>query len=514
VSVTAPVVVGADLGTSTAKAVAFLPDGTRLAGVEVGVPPATGAPHRAEQDPEVLVAALGEAVRRTVTHLRRSGHRVDAIGLSGAMHSLVGLDATGHPLTPVMIWADRRATSAVRALAADPEARALPARTGTPLAPMSPLAKLRAIADDDPSTASAVVRWCSAKEYVISRWFGDAVVDPSTASATGLFDVREHRWDAVALRLARVTAAQLSTPVPATTILRGMDPAVAAALGVAADLPLVVGGADGCLAPLGAGAVVEGLGSLTIGTSGAVRQMVDRPATDATGRLFCYALDARRWVIGGPISNGGLVLRWLRDRLLELGGADAYDRIDAMVAGVPPGADGVVAVPSLTGERAPRWDAEARGAVVGLTAATGREHVARALLEGVAHALEAVLRALRDAGHHLTALRADGGFLESSVWPQIVADVLELPLELTRQRDGPVRGAALLTFEALGVGDALELARGAEVAARIEPDPATAAVHAANGRRFTRLRELLSEAEAEEEAEAGAPAPPVTGQRA
>jgi len=494
---TGPVVLGADLGTSTAKAAAFSADGRRLAAAQVALPAAVGAPQRAEQDADTLVAALGEAVRRTVDELRRLGLTVNAIGLSGAMHSLIGLDAAGRPLTPVMIWADRRAVSAVATLAGDPDARRLPARTGTPLAPMSPLTKLRAIADDDPATAAAVVRWCSAKEYVVTRWLGEAVVDPSTASATGLFDVRTQGWDPTALALARVTAAQLSTPVPATTTLVGLDPAVAAALGLPGHVPVVLGGSDGCLAPLGAGAVSDGLGSLTIGTSGAVRLMVDHPATDPAGRLFCYALDGRRWVVGGPISNGGLVLRWLRDRLLgvdDLDGEDAYDRIDTLVAGVPAGADGVVAVPALTGERAPRWDAEARAAVVGLTAATGSEHVARAFLEGVAHALGAVARALDDSGHHLTALRADGGFLKSRVWPQIVADVMGLPLELTTQQDGPVRGVALLALEALGIGDAVELARTTAVARRIEPDPATAAVHQDNGRRFTELRELLAQA--------------------
>ncbi len=490
-----PVVLGADLGTSTAKAAAYLADGTRLAGAEVGIPAAVGAPERAEQDPDELVAALAEAVRRTVADLRRDGRSPDAIGLSGAMHSLLGVDGSGRPLTPVLTWADRRAVGAVRALAQDPDAVGLPARTGTPLAPMSPLAKLRAIADGDPATAAAVSRWCSAKEYAILRWFGEAVVDPSTASATGLLDVRTLAWDPVALRLAGIDAARLSTPVPATTTLRGMDAAAAEALGVGVDVPVVLGGADGCLAPLGTGAVSHGLGSLTVGTSGAVRRLIDRPATDAAGRLFCYALDGRRWVVGGPISNGGLVLRWLRERLLDLGGdADAYDRIDDLVAGVPAGAGGVLAVPALAGERAPRWDLDARAAVVGLTAAHGREHVARALLEGVAHALAAVAALLVAEGHPVAAFRADGGFLESRVWPQIVADVVGVPLELTTERDGPVRGAALLAMEALGLGDAVELSqRSAAVAGRLEPDPATAAAHAEHGRRFARLRELLAE---------------------
>lgn len=490
-----PVVLGADLGTSTAKAAAYLADGTRLAGAEVAVPAATGAPERAEQDPDGLVAALAEAVRRTVAELQQDGRSPDAIALSGAMHSLLGVDASGRPLTPVLTWADRRAVGTVRALATDPEALGLPARTGTPLAPMSPLAKIRSITDTDPATASAVARWCSAKEYVVLRWFGEAVVDPSTASSTGLLNVRTLEWDPVALRLAGIDAARLSTPVPATTALRGMNPTAAAALGVGVDLPVVIGGADGCLAPLGAGAVSDGLGSLTIGTSGAVRVLVDHPSTDPGGRLFCYALDARRWVVGGPISNGGLVLRWLRDRLLDLGAdADAYDRIDDLVAGVPAGADGVLAVPALAGERAPRWDLDARAAVIGLTAAHGREHVARALLEGVAHALAAVAVLLVEAGHRVAAFRADGGFLESRVWPQIVADVLGVPLELTTERDGPVRGAALLAMEALGLGDAVELSqRSTTVAGRLEPDPATATVHAEHGRRFTRLRELLAE---------------------
>jgi len=498
----APVVLGVDLGTSSAKAVAVAVDGRTVADAAVEVTAPARHTDRAEQDPDDLLAALAAAVRQVTADDRVAGREVLGIGCSAAMHSLLALDRAGDPITPAIVWADNRAAAQARALADDWHAAGLAARTGTPLHPMSPLAKLRWFAEEAPDTAARAARWVSVKEYVLRRWCGEPVVDHSIAGATGLLDIETHDWDDRALALAGVERAQLSTPVPTTTVLPELDPAWAERLGVPVGTPVVVGANDGCLANLGAGAVDDGVAAITIGTSGAVRVVVDRPAGDPRGRLFCYPLTEDRWVVGGPVNNGGAVLRWARDTLFadladgleaDGDGATAYERFDQLAGDVPPGADGLLVLPYLNGERAPLWDPTLRAVVFGLSVRHGPPHVLRALLEGVAFQLATVVEAMEAVGPALTSLRGSGGFTESTHWRQIVADVLDRDLAIPRGADGSSVGAALLALQALGVADAFALARDVRVDATIRPDPAAASTYRRVLPLYTSVRDHLRE---------------------
>lgn len=497
----APVFLGLDLGTSGAKAAAYRSDGTVVAEAVVEVAVDAPAPDRSEQDPDVLLDALTGAVARVTHAVRRHGSRIAAIGCSGAMHSLLAVDAAGRPLTPAVIWADNRATRQVGQVRAAYRAAGLAARTGTPLHPMSPLVKLRWFAEEEPALAARAARWVSVKEYLVERLCGEWVVDHSVAAASGLFDLAARDWNPAALALARVDRGQLSAPVPTTTVLRGLDPGWAGRWGVDPATPFVIGASDGCLANLGAGAVDPGVAALTIGTSGAVRSVVDRPGGDPEGRLFCYPLTEDRWVVGGPVNNGGIVLRWARDSLLAAladaardDGVAPYQRFDELAARVRPGAEGLLVLPYLAGERAPLWDPSLRGVVFGLQRHHGPEHLLRALLEGVAFALAGVVQAMADLGHDPVRIRASGGFTASALWQQVVADVLDRDLDVPRSAEGSVFGAALLAMQALGEGDALALARKAAVVERtFRPDPAAAAVYRRLAPLVTRVRDHLLE---------------------
>lgn len=488
----APAVIGLDLGTSSVKAVAFDADGEALAAHAVEVAIASPAPGRAEQDPDGLVSAAEQAVAEVVHDLTVEGRTVAGLGLSAAMHSLLALDSTGRPLSPVILFADNRAAEQARQLAARPGAVALARRTGTPLHPMAPLAKLRWFAERDPETADRARWWVSAKEYLLRQLGTAEVVDHSIASATGLRNLASASWDEEALVLARIDAAQLSTPVPTTTVLRARG----ARLSLPAGALIVVGASDGCLATLGAGAADPRVAALTVGTSGALRALVDRPGMDPQARLFCYALTQARWVVGGPISSGGIVLRWARDglfpELARAAGGEVYARFDELAAAVPPGADGLLCLPYLLGERAPLWDPDLRGAFLGLSIHHGRGHLLRALLEGVAFQLATVLELVEGLGHPVAALRADGGFTRSRLWLQIMADVLGRPLELPRSAEGACRGAALLTLEALGLADAFALSGATRVDRIVRPDPAAAATYRDALHRFVRARDRLA----------------------
>jgi gluconokinase len=486
-----PAVIGLDLGTSRVKAVAFEPCGQALSAHAVEVAIASPAPGRAEQDPDELVSAAAQVTAAVVDDLTAQGHRVMGLGLSAAMHSLLALDRAGRPLVPLLVFADNRAAEQARQLAALPEGVELARRTGTPLHAMSPLAKLRWFAQQDPQTAERARWWVSAKEYLLRQLCEVDVVDHSIASATGLFNLVDAVWDEEALVLAGITPALLSAPLPTTTVL----PLRWAGLGLPAGTPVVIGASDGCLATLGVGATAAGVAAVTVGTSGAIRMIMNHPGVDPRARLFCYELTRAHWVVGGPISSGGIVLRWARDKLFpqlsQAAGHEAYVQFDELAAAAPPGADGLICLPYLLGERAPLWEADLRGAFVGLAVGHGQGHVLRALLEGVAFQLATVLELVEGLSDPVAALRADGGFTQSRLWLQIMADVLGRPLELARTVEGACRGAALLTLQALGFADAFALASVTPIERTVRPDPATAAAYREGLERFVKTRDQL-----------------------
>jgi gluconokinase len=254
----------------------------------------------------------------------------------------------------------------------------------------------------------------------------------------------------------------------------------AAELGCPAALPLVLGAGDGPLANLGVGAVRPGVAACSIGTSGALRLMVERPVVDKRSRVFCYMLSEGRWVVGGAINNGGVVLQWARDALapdLAQGGPAALMELAAQA---PPGSDALVMVPSLLSERAPHWSGDARGAYVGLTRTHRREHLVRAALEGVCQQLALVLASLRDAGNDVREIRATGGFARSALWRQMLCDVLGQEVGFPAGHQGSGFGAALLGLEALGAIASFD--RAAELIAveeTLTPEPEAAATYAA-----------------------------------
>jgi len=459
------VVIGVDIGTTATKVVAYRTDGAALTSAERSYPLHSPHPGWAEQDPDEVVDAVLDAIAQAVSNLSED---VAAIGLSSVMHSLIGLDGDGGPLTPLITYADTRAWPQALRLRRE-HGISLYRATGTPIHPMSPLVKLVWFGEHHPELLRQVSQWVSIKEYLLRRMCGSDVVDHAVASATGLFDLSTRDWHPDALRAAGVDPEHLGRPVPTTERVDGLRSDIAQPLGVPDSTPVVVGASDGVLANLGVGAVRPGVAALSIGTSGAIRVTVDAPRTDPEMRTFCYTLTDRQWVVGGAISNGGLVLRWLAEELFG-GRDDDYDRLTAEAAEVPPGSDGVLMLPYLTGERAPSWSPLRGGVLFGLRVGHRRGHAIRAGLEGVALQLRLVAAALRDARGDFDRLRVTGGFVDSELWLQIVADVLNSELEVPQVNEAVAYGAALLAMRGLGLVDDLSVATdGITIARTVAP---------------------------------------------
>jgi len=476
-------IVAADIGTTSTKAVVVdTAAGAVRSVASVEYPLHTPAPDRAEQDPDEIARAVETAVREAVDRGGVAPGDVRCVVFSSAMHSLIALDADGRPLTASITWADNRAASYVDVLQSTTDAHAIYAATGTPIHPMSPLLKLMWLRDKEPAIFEHARKFVGIKEYVLAGWFGGRlVVDHSIASATGLFSLARREWHEPSLRAAGIDASRLPELVPTTYALEGLDADVAARLGLAPDTPVVVGASDGVLANVGAGALDADQFAVTIGTSGAVRAIVQAPRTDPQGRTFCYALTSDRWVVGGAINNGGVLFRWVRDHLAtkeadeaRAAGIDPYERLTALAQEAPAGSGGLVTLPLFAGERAPYWNADVRGVFFGLSLAHGKPHMVRAVLEGVGYAVRSVAEAVADAAGSPREIRASGGFARSPFWRQTIADILGAPLTVPDAIESSALGAAALGLVALGDWSDFEGVRAwAEASHTHDPNPAT-----------------------------------------
>ncbi len=469
-------VVAVDVGTTATKVVAFATDGAVLAEAERGYALHAPQPGHAEQDPQEILAAVLSALGEVVA--RVGAGRVAGLAFSSAMHTLMALDGAGRPLTAVTSWADTRSQTQAERLRADPAGLGLHRRTGTPVHPMSPLPRLAWFAENEPELCRRAARWCGIKEYLLLQLCDAWVMDHSIGSCSGLMNLEALDWDAEALRVAAVDAGQLPVLVPTTHVV-GLAEQPAAAVGLPSGTPVVVGAGDGPLANLGVGAVRPGMAACSLGTSGALRVVVDRPAVDPQGRVFCYALAPGLWVVGGAINNGGIVMRWALESLAPDLGEGAEIELLAQAAQVPAGSGGLLMVPSLLSERAPRWTSLARASYVGLTRDHRREHLLRAALEGVVLQLALVLESMRAAGLDVSEVRATGGVMRSELWQQLLADALDLPIDLPDGQQGSSYGAAILGMLALGlVGDLDAPAAATPIARTVEPIPDNAGVYA------------------------------------
>lgn len=464
-------IIGLDLGTTNCKAVAMGPAGEVAASAARGYAMRSPRPGWAEQDVQEVWEGVVESLRSLAS--RAPVGEIAGLSLSGAMHSLLPVDKDGAPLGLAMTWADQRSAGKAEALRARTDAVALYQRTGCPLQALYYPAKLRWWVEEAESVAGRAAKFVAIKDWILFRLTGSWATDHSLASATGLQDISRLVWDEEALALAGVGAERLPALISPLEQVGKITPKAAQLSGLPAGLPVIAGASDGALANLGAGAALPGQTVITVGTSGAIRHLVDRPRLDPRQRTWCYILAEGRWFAGGAINNAGLAVQWVRDRFYpELPGEEGFLKLLADAAGIAPGAEGAILVPYFTGERNPHWDSSARAVLSGLALGHNRAHIARAVLEGVAFCLADVWEALNVAGDVHEPVRLTGGITQSHLWAQILADVLGVSLVAVEAADASAIGAAMLGFCALE-GIALDkMASGVQKGTLYTPDPA------------------------------------------
>jgi gluconokinase len=400
---------------------------------------------------------------------------VDALAFSAQWYSTMPVAADDRALSSYLTWSDRRSAAIADGLRRSERGREIYQETGCPLDAIYPLSKIIWLRHAD--LPMRPTRFISVKEYVFRRLFGEYVVDWSMASSTGLFDIRRRDWSPEALEAAGIDRNCLSTPVSPYRIFTRWLPDALTRTGLPQGMPCVIGAGDGVLSSVGVGAVGRGIAAVNVGTSAACRYLIPAPTVDSRERLWTYALDERRWVIGGIVSSGGIVYDWFVrqcagiDPAADLPDPGLHAALNDLAARIPPGAEGLIFLPYLSGEQCPVWDPETTGAFFGLTLRHGRGHLARAVYEGIALSLARVAEALADAVEPIEEVRITGGLLGSSTWLQIAADMWGTRILVPESPEGSALGAAVLAWVALGMapdlGVARELIRPVRV---VEPD--------------------------------------------
>jgi xylulokinase len=470
-------VIGIDVGTSSLKAIAVDGAGAVLESAERSYPVSMERPGWSEQDP----ALWWEACQSALAEL--DADHCDGIGLTGQMHGLVALGADEEPLRPAILWNDGRSQPQVDALLERVGIERLVTLSGNrPLAGFT-APKLLWLAEHEPQLLGRIRRIMLPKDYVRMRLTGEAACEVTDASGTLLLDVERRRWSAELCELFGVDPAWLPHVHESAAVVGRTGAGVAVAAGAG----------DQAAGALGVGVIdAQGPASLVLGTSGVIFAAQEAYAADPEGRLheFCHALEGR-WHVMGVILAAAGALAWLDS---AVGHGDGIPALLQEAAGWPPGCEGLLFAPYLSGERTPHPDSDVRGSFVGLGLRHDRGALVRAVLEGVAHALRDGLDLIHATGTRPASARVSGGGARSELWCEILAAMLELPLEHTASASaGGAYGAALLGAVA---GDVFEDPAAAaratvRVTGEVSPDPALVEAYAAQRERYRALYPAL-----------------------
>ena len=486
-------VIGLDLGTTNCKAVALSETGEVVASTASAYPLLTPQSGWAEQQAgDVWKGALA-ALKNLSGQL--PGGKVAGIALSGAMHSLLAVDAAGNPLAPAMTWADQRAAPQAATLRLRSDSKAMYQRTGCPLVPIYYPAKLLWLEEERPQIAKQARFFMGIKDWIYYQLTGKWLMDKGLASTSGLLDIHRLQWDPEALSLTAVSSERLPGLVSSFDARAGTLSRQAASLcGLPAGLEVVPGSSDGVLANIGVGAYAHGETVITVGTSGAIRRVVSNPLLDPQERTWCYVIGQDRWLAGGAINNGGLTLQWVRDYLYpDLPGETGYQQLLYDAAKILPGAEGLLLLPYFTGERSPYWNPSVRATLSGLGLEHSRGHIARAALEGVAFCLADVWESLGQIGDAPdTTLRLTGGITQAPLWAQIVSDVLGVRLGIVETADASAVGAAMLGHHALGSASLETLTTQVSIRTVFNPNPGQHAIYRDLHRSFQEMYQKVT----------------------
>lgn len=447
------VFIGVDIGTGGVRAISFTPDLQQIASSYLEHETISEKEDQAEQDPDEIYRNL----LRCLSEVTQS-QKVAGIGFSSMLHSVMAINRQGKPLTPLYPFTDNQAQDKVEKFKREvPE---FYQKTGCPPHPMYPAFQILWLKEEKPEVFNKAATFLSIKSYILYRLTGELIEDSCIASGTGLLNTHKLSWDEEILDFLGLS----SNHLPA--VVGGTDPfpiGKVEGLEHLEGVPIYPGAGDGMVAHLAIGGLKEGHVSSTIGTSGALRMATRGPFLDRKGRIWCYHFYKDWWVSGGALNNGGITLRWFRDKLghEELEEAkgknmDVYELFDRMAAQVEPGARNLIFLPFLAGERSPNWRPQMRGCFIGLRLYHEKKQMIRSIMEGVMCRLRTIFELLKPELPDKIQIKASGGYTKSKVWPRIQANLFNIPIKVPHQIEAASLGAVMMAVFAQGKMKSLE----------------------------------------------------------
>jgi xylulokinase len=460
-----PCILAHDLGTTGDKATLFdAVTGAVVASVFEAYSTAYPHPNWAEQDPADWRRALYLGTRQLLEQAAARGgvtpSDIAVVSFSGTMNGALAVDAAGVPLRSVILWADQRGIAEAKLLGDRCGEVQVYRTTGTRITPSCSAAKFLWIQRHQPEIYHRTHVFLQSKDYAAFLLTGIFASDYSDASNTNLFGLEARTWSTDLVAAAGLSPAKLPALFPSTAVIGRVTPQAAALTGLLSGTPVVIGGGDGACATVGAGAVHPGDAYINIGSSAWLAVTARRPLLDPEMRTFNLAhLDPELVMALGSMQAAGGAFDWLERLLRGEGEANLHEALSTQAASVPPGANGLLFLPYLLGERSPYWNPQACGAFVGLTMTHGRPEMARAVLEGVAFNLRLILDALQAQEIEIPVMRLIGGGARSPLWRQILADVLGVPILLPELvTEATSLGAAIAGGVGVGIFDSFAAA--------------------------------------------------------
>ncbi|MEQ1603239.1 MAG: xylulokinase [Pyrinomonadaceae bacterium] len=448
---------GIDIGTGGSRAVIIDENGKVLeSATEEHVAFASPQIGWAEQDPRDWWRASVAAIRKVLSSVEFGADAIGAVSFSGQMHGSVFLDEKDEVIRPALLWCDQRTEKQCAEITEKIGATRLIELVSNPAITGFTLPKILWLREHEPENWSRVKSILLPKDYVRLCLTGDKASDVADSSGTLLFDVVNRRWSQEMLDAMEIDCDLLPPVFESIEITGKVSTAGAETTGLIAGTPVIAGAGDNAAGAIGMGIVQPGTVSATIGTSGVVFVVTEKPTLDLKGRThtLCHAIP-NRWHMTGVTLGAGLSLKWFRD---NFGGGADFRALGEEAAKIPAGSDGAIWLPYLMGERTPHLDPHARAAFIGLTASHTRGHLVRAVMEGVAFSLRDAFEIFKSLGADINAIRLGGGGSHSPVWRQIQADVYGQSVHTILADEGAAFGAAILAGVGVGAWNSVDQA--------------------------------------------------------
>ncbi len=489
----APYVLALDVGTSSTRAILYDATGTPVpqATAQQKYDLTTAVQGEVSVDADKLLAFVVQTINDVLKAAGPLASQIVAVAADTFWHSLLGVDAQNRPVTPVITWEDTRSQQAALALRKELDEQATHDRVGVRFHASFWPAKLRWLSQNQPEIFARATQWISFGEYLHRKFLGHSVCSLSMASATGLLNTRAGTWDEQLMHVLALRPDQLPELGDINQSIQGLSSEYASTwpqLQNARWFPVIGDGAAACV---GSGCINDSFWSLTMGTSSAMRVVVEPGSVTPPLALWMYLIDSKHAILGGALSEGGNLIAWLQ-HALQLD--SDFSQSESAIATMSPDSHGLTILPFLSGERSPGWHANVRMTIAGLSIRTTPNDILRAGEESLAYQLDAVYKQIGSVMHkdpqQYKVMASGGALFHSHLLCQIISDTLGVPIYPSREQEASARGVALLALSGLGILPDLSHLQP-DLLPPIQPDPQRNAIYQQAARRQDDLYQRL-----------------------